>query len=87
MIFMTVLTLAIASFAHSRIAANSTSKVAGALSHAILILVGAGFAWAMQKAYHQPTDLLNWMIVLSAFGAVHVPAAFILFIKDRQRGR
>ncbi len=87
MIFLTMLTLATAGFAHSRIATHSTSRLSSTFSHGILVLVGTGFAWAMQKIYHQPTDLLNWMIALSAFGAVHVPAAFILFIKDRQHSK
>lgn len=84
MIVLTLLILLAAGFAHARIAVHSSSRVTSAFNHAILLLLGTAFAWTMHSLYRQPTDLLNWLVVLSAFGVVHVPAAAILFLKDRQ---
>ncbi len=81
----TALLLAAAAFVHLRIPRFTAAGRVAAL-RAILVATGLGFALATALVYtgSLPTPL----VVLSAFGLVHVPAALILLLKgERGEGR
>jgi hypothetical protein len=51
----------------------------------ILIAVGIAFGYVTTSFYVQADGIRGLLAFLGGFGLVHVPAAFILFLK-RQRG-
>lgn len=83
MVIMTVATLAAAAYAQYRIPFHTTTKSHLWFSRLLLLILGVIFGWVTSNRY--PVEgFTKALVFLSAFGIVHVPAAFILFIK-RQR--
>lgn len=80
---LTALTLLAAAWAHYRL--NEHSSDTRWISRAILLITGAAFGWVMAFVYTRASNLETALIFLSAFGLVHVPAAFILQIKHLKR--
>ena len=80
LLILTAVTLSACAFAHLRIREH-----AGSTRHLVrltLIVVGADFGSVMTLVYTDSDSLLERLLIfLSAFGTVHIPAAFILQIK------
>ena len=76
--------LVVAGYAHFRIASHTAGARRAVLTRGVLALVGLALGYVMAASYagDRASALLVFLI---AFGAVHVPAAFILFLK-RARG-
>jgi cytochrome bd-type quinol oxidase subunit 2 len=78
--------LALATYAQLQIPRYTATRSATLLTRAILIAVGIAFGAVAVLPYAAAADVLRTaLIFLCAFGAVHFPAAFILFVK-RERG-
>lgn len=76
-------TLAAAAYAQYRLPFHTTTKAHLWFSRLLLLILGLLFGWVTSNRY--PVEgFFRALVFLSAFGIVHVPAAFILFIK-RQR--
>lgn len=86
MFLLTMVTLAIAAYAHLQISRQAVKNAERWFLHCLLAIIGIAFAWVTSKMYHV-TWLLEILILLSAFGVVHVPAAAILFIKQQRKKR
>ena len=89
MIILVILTLAAAVYAHYRLGRQVAAPGQRWLARLLLIAVGAGFGWAMSAVYLSPIAASPFLAFLAGFGIVHVPAAFILWLKKagrRQRG-
>lgn len=84
MLLLTVATLAAAVYTHYRLPFHSGTPKQLWISRAILVLIGAAFGWVNVQIYAAEPSL-QILVFLSAFGVVHVPAAFILFIKRQRR--
>jgi drug/metabolite transporter superfamily protein YnfA len=76
---LTALTLLAAAWAHYRLTAHSPNT--RWITSAILLITGAAFGWVMAFVYPRASNLETALIFLSAFGLVHVPAAFIMQLK------
>jgi hypothetical protein len=77
--------LAAAAYAHHLISRHTARAEKLVLMRALLLLTGLafGFAWAM----NYPNDpFLALLAFLVGLGAVHVPAAVILFLKHERGG-
>ncbi len=70
-------------YAHYRLPFHSATRKQLWISRSVLVLVGFAFGWVNVRLYGEA--LPPGLVFVSAFGTVHVPAAFILFIK-RKRG-
>lgn len=81
---LTVLTLIAAAYTHYRLPFHSAGTKQLWLTRLLLIAVGLAFGWVVSRRY-QAGGIAEAAIFLSAFGVVHVPAAFILFIKRRRK--
>lgn len=82
---LTLLTLSAAVYAHVRLPNHTPNVRQLWLSRFILVAVGLAFGWSMNRSYYPDEGVLSLLVFASAFGLVHVPAAFILLIK-RKRG-
>ena len=72
--------LLIAGYAQLHISQFTASASSAVLTRAILIAVGVAFGWVAAVNFaSDPTRAMLALII--GFGAVHFPAAFILFIK------
>lgn len=79
-----LLALAMAGYAHYRLEFHTATPRQTLITRLVLIFVGLGFGWS---ATLWTADTGAWskaVAFLSAFGLVHVPAAFILYIKRRR---
>ena len=84
MILLTLLALLLAIYAQLRIPRFTAGRQAIILTRAILIVVGIAFGYVAAASYADDR-FLTLLAFLIGFGAVHVPAAFILFIKKERR--
>jgi hypothetical protein len=78
------LLLACAAYAQLRIPRFTAGRSRIVLTRTVLIAVGIGFGYVAAAPYANDR-LLAALAFLIGFGAVHFPAAFILFVK-RERG-
>lgn len=85
MAIATVVLLAAAAYTHLRIPRHTKGTVNRAVLHGVLIVIGVAFGYATASFYVQADGIRGLLALLGGFGLVHVPAAFILFLK-RQRG-
>ncbi len=76
--------LAIALFAHTQLARFTAGHAAALLTRIVLIAVGAAFGY-IAAIYSAGDPVRPALLFLIGFGAVHFPAAFILWVK-RERG-
>jgi hypothetical protein len=76
--------LSIAGYAHYRVPFHTAEGSRTMLTRGVLALVGLAFGYVMAAYYAGPPSHLP-LVFLAGFGAVHVPAAIILFVK-RARG-
>ncbi|QKT02371.1 hypothetical protein HUS23_00170 [Ectothiorhodospiraceae bacterium 2226] len=83
-LLIAVACMAAAIYAHLRIPHHAPGQGWGA--RLILVVTGVAFGYVMAAHYLPAEGLRFWLVFLSGFGVVHVPAAAILFIK-RQRAR
>lgn len=74
-----------AGYAHYRIPAHTSPGKVRWFTHLLLICVGLAFGWAVTTVYYPTEGPMKILVFLYSFGVVHVPAAFILFIKQRRR--
>lgn len=77
--------LVAAAYAHYSLPAHTSKGKARWFTHLLLVSVGLAFGWAVATVYYPVEGLLQVLVFLYAFGAVHIPAACILFIKQRRR--
>jgi hypothetical protein len=71
-------------YAHGRIRRYTEGSAKVALTRIVLVVTGIGFGLVSAASYAgEPLNAL--LACLIGFGAVHVPAAIILFVKQ-QRG-
>lgn len=84
LILLALVTLFAALYTHLRLPYHTAKRRNIWISRLLLLVLGVLFGWVTMSQY--PVSGSTAMLVfLSAFGIVHVPAAFILFIK-RLRG-
>lgn len=81
----TVILLAAAVYTHLRIPRHTKGRMNRAILRGVLIVIGIAFGYATARFYVQTDGIRGLLALLGGFGLVHVPAAFILFLK-RQRG-
>jgi hypothetical protein len=81
---LTIALLAAAGYAQWAIPRFDATRSGAILTRGILILIGVAFGLASARYYAGPGYPAP-LVFLSAFGLVHVPAAFILLLK-RERG-
>jgi hypothetical protein len=55
------------------------------ITRLLLLGVGTAFGMAMAFYYFDVAGVQRLLVFLGSFGIVHVPAAAILFLKQRQR--
>lgn len=83
MVLAAGLLLALALYAHSEIGRFTAGALRAGVARTMLVIVGIGFGLTAAASMEgTPSKVLALLI---GFGAVHMPAAAILFIK-RQRG-
>jgi hypothetical protein len=79
-----VVVLAIATYAHRQIPRLIAVRWQALLVHAVLALTGGLFGYAAYSDFAAVGhDAPGVLIFLTGFGAIHVPAAAILFFKRR----
>jgi hypothetical protein len=78
------LLMACAAYAQVRIPRFTAGLSRIVLTRTVLIVVGIGFGYVAASPYANDR-LMAVLAFLIGFGAVHFPAAFILFVK-RERG-
>ena len=77
---LAIAALLIASYAQLHISQFTAGAPSAVLSRAILIAVGVAFGWVAAVNFaSEPTRAMLALII--GLGAVHFPAAFILFVK------
>lgn len=90
-VFMTgvsaVLSLLCAAYAHYLIPAQTAPGPARWFTHALLAVMGFAFGWAVATVYYPAEGLLQVLVFLYAFGSVHIPAAGILYLKQRKQSQ
>ena len=74
----------IAVYAQRTVSRFTASHGSAALTRAVLLLVGLGFGYVSAMSY-AGEPVMRALAFVIGFGAVHMPAAFILFVK-RERG-
>jgi hypothetical protein len=82
--FLALLLLAAAGYAQLQIPRFTAGSGKTALTRIVLVVIGIAFGFITAGPYAN-ARLPAVLAFLIGFGAVHVPAAFILFIK-RERG-
>lgn len=83
-VLMMVLLLAVAAYAHLRLAYHTATPGQAWVARTVLLLVGVGLGWTATLWIPDASPAVKIVAFLSAFGIVHVPAAVILFIKRRR---
>ncbi len=79
------LLLAVALYAHREIGNFTAGAARAGVARTILVMVGIGFGLTLVATLDGAlSEILTFLI---GFGAVHVPAAAILFIKRRRGSR
>lgn len=76
--------LGAAVYAQYRIRFHTGTARDALLGRLLLWLVGVAFGWALAVVYTHSEGLRSLLWFAIGFGAVHVPAAFILFSKRRR---
>lgn len=79
---LVILCLSAAFYAHSRLVVQTPNHKQLWLTRILLITVGLGFGWAVSSVYLDTSGLATPAAFLGAFGAAHIPAAIILFLKQ-----
>lgn len=77
-----VVALVLVGYAQARIAQFTAGTGKILIARLILLLVGAGFGFALAEGV-EPM-LQRALVFIHGFGLVHLPAAVILYIKDRR---
>ena len=81
LLLVAALLLAIAAYAQRRIPSYTASAAGIVVSRAVLIVMGLAFGYVATFGYEGSRAVIAFLI---GFGAVHFPAAFILFVKSRR---
>lgn len=85
MLVLTFFTSGAAAYAHKRLPAQTRTAKARYIGHAVLIGIGLAFGATVAGIYDNSASGFGLLLIFaSAFGMVHVPAAFILLIKQYQ---
>lgn len=82
-LLLTIAALAAVVYTHYRLPFHSGTQKQLWMARGLLVVIGTAFGLVNVQIY-AVAPALQVLVFLSAFGVVHVPAAFILFIK-RQR--
>ena len=83
-VLMMIVLLAVAAYAHLRLAYHTATPRHALAARAVLVLVGIGLGWTATLWIPEASSAVKTVAFLSAFGIVHVPAAVILLIKRRR---
>lgn len=75
-----LLALSAAVWAHASIRSHAVST--RLITHTSLTTVGLAFGWVVAFVYTESSGLQQALVFLSSFGVVHIPAAFILKLKQ-----
>lgn len=84
LIATTIVLLAAAAYTQLRIGQHTKGAGNRAFLRGVLIVAGGGFGYVTAIHYVQAEGLRALLAFLSGFGLVHVPAAFILFLKHKR---
>lgn len=79
-----LLASACAAYAHYLIPAQTSPGPARWFTHGLLVVMGLALGWAVATVYYSVEGLLQVLVFIYAFGSVHIPAAGILFLKQRK---
>ena len=85
MFILVILALAAAVYAHYRLGIQIEKPGQRWLARLVLVAIGLGFGWAMSEVYLAPLDAPPLLTFIAGFGIVHMPAAFILWLKKKGR--
>lgn len=81
MIVVAALLLATAGYAQLQIPSYTASRAGIVVSRVVLFVMGLAFGYVATFGYEGLQAIVAFMI---GFGAVHFPAAFILFVKGKR---
>ena len=81
---LTAALLPVAAYAQYRTRYHTRGPRDALMARALLAAVGVAFGFVTATVYTRTSGLDQVLAFLSGFGAVHVPAAVILFIKRRR---
>ena len=84
MVFMACVLLFIAGYAQARIPRYTTGHARILLTRLVLIGAGIGCGYVLAVTSYAPANPLALIAFLIGFGAVHFPAAVILFVKQQR---
>jgi len=84
LLVLAAVTLAAAAYAQYRTAYHTRTARDALMARLMLLVVGLAFGYVAATVYTRTGGLDQVLVFLSGFGAVHVPAAIILFIKRRR---
>ncbi len=87
MIVALVLALVVTGWVHYRLAFQIPNKLPLWAGRLMLLLVGTGFGWAMSQVYTDSRGIAAVWVFLTSFGAAHLPAAILLWIKKQRNTR
>lgn len=84
MVVIAAFLMGCAAYAHWRLPIHTRHSGGTWLARALLVLAGVGLGYLFALWFGGGPYALRWAAFLAGFGAAHVPAAVILYIK-RQR--
>jgi hypothetical protein len=84
LLLLTLFTLSAAVYAHYRVPYHTSSVRDRWFIHIFLAVLGLLFAWVNVQRF-PINGMTAFLVFLSSFGVVHIPAAAILFIKRQQQ--
>jgi len=84
MIAAVILALGVTGWVHYHLAFQVRGTVQLWAGRIMLLLVGAGFGWAMSQVYTGARGLAASWVFLISFGVAHLPAAIILWLKKQR---
>ncbi|ABA59334.1 hypothetical protein Noc_2888 [Nitrosococcus oceani ATCC 19707] len=70
-------------YAQYRIPSHSTSTTQSWIVRLMLVVIGVGVGFVSVSRYQGSANIPPVLAFLNGFGAAHVPAAFILWLKGR----
>lgn len=76
--------LAAALYAHYRLGLQAATAARVWLARLVLIIAGLAFGYVMVVYYVRNQGIATFLIFLCAFGLAHVPAAIVLWLKEKR---
>lgn len=82
--FLALIGLLAAWYAHAHLFRHIASRSGVLVTHSLLLIVGLAFGYVVSTATYAD-GALRWFAFLAGFGAVHIPAAIVLWLKQARR--